>query len=352
MRLGADVNVELGFSATAQISLGSVAVRGLYGVASGAIRLAADGYGKSSRVTLSYTFSAHTADASLNVATISGYLAGKSDITITVNSGIYLWASTTAGAGLTLTGGSTGDTVRLVNLGYIMGRGGNGGSGVGGPALRLGYNTTIDNTNASAYIGGGGGGGAAGGFSSYGGNNAGGGGGAGGGSGSGNAGGGAGGSIGATGGSGGNSWYDGAQGKYGAGGGGGRIFPGAGGSGGYITGFGSYNGNAIGGAGGGGGGGGGSAYYAFIGKFGGVESFVTGGAGGSTNNAGGAGSGITNDFPGANSGTGPGGGGGWGASGGNGNAGAGGAGGKAVVLNGYSVTWVSSNTTRVYGAVS
>ena len=47
MRLGADVNVELGNSATTQISLGQSSVRGLYGVASGAIRLAADGYGKS-----------------------------------------------------------------------------------------------------------------------------------------------------------------------------------------------------------------------------------------------------------------------------------------------------------------
>jgi hypothetical protein len=45
--LGADVNVELGNSATTQISLGQSSVRGLYGVASGAIRLAADGYGKS-----------------------------------------------------------------------------------------------------------------------------------------------------------------------------------------------------------------------------------------------------------------------------------------------------------------
>jgi hypothetical protein len=30
----------------------------------------------------------------------------------------------------------------------------------------------------------------------------------------------------------------------------------------------------------------------------------------------------------------------------------GGAGGRAVFLNGRTVTWVSGNTTRVYGAVS
>jgi hypothetical protein len=58
-----------------------------------------------------------------------------------------------------------------------------------------------------------------------------------------------------------------------------------------------------------------------------------------------------------------GGGGGWGASGGTG-AGvssaspattalrAGGAGGRAVALNGRTVTWVAGNTSRVYGSVS
>jgi hypothetical protein len=50
MRQGADVNVELGNSATTQISLGQASVRSLYSVASGAIRLAADGYGKSAGI--------------------------------------------------------------------------------------------------------------------------------------------------------------------------------------------------------------------------------------------------------------------------------------------------------------
>jgi hypothetical protein len=43
-----DINVELGLTATAPISLGATNVRTLYGIPSGAIRLAADGYGKSS----------------------------------------------------------------------------------------------------------------------------------------------------------------------------------------------------------------------------------------------------------------------------------------------------------------
>jgi hypothetical protein len=42
-----NVNTELGLSSIVQISLGATGVRTLYQVASGAIRLAADGYGKS-----------------------------------------------------------------------------------------------------------------------------------------------------------------------------------------------------------------------------------------------------------------------------------------------------------------
>ena len=45
-----NVNTELGLSSIVQISLGATGVRTLYQVASGAIRLAQDGYGKSSGV--------------------------------------------------------------------------------------------------------------------------------------------------------------------------------------------------------------------------------------------------------------------------------------------------------------
>ena len=306
----ADVNVELGVASTTTRSLNDSAVRTLFGVASGAISMS-NGYGKANRAALSYTFSSHTANASLNVTSISGYVAGKSDITITVNSGIYLYSTSTANAGLTLTGGSAGDTITLVNNGFILGQGGAGGIAspataptAGGTALSLAFNTTINNTNASAYIAGGGGGG---GYS-----NAGGGGGAGG---AGYAGfGGSGGGIGASG-------TTGGSGQGGAGGGGGgRILPGTGGNAGSGT---------EGGSGGGSGGGGGGYYNG--------KTNYTGGAGGSGSSVGGGGTGGTGS-----------GGGGWGASGGPG----GSAGGKAVALNGKTVTWVSGDTTRVYGSVA
>jgi hypothetical protein len=301
------------------------AVRTLAAVPSGAISMS-NFYGKANRVALSFTFSSSTANASLNLSSIGGYRAGTSDITITINSGVYLWASSTGNYGLNITGGTTGDTLTVVNNGFIMGCGGRGGRPgtltSGGPAVNLGFgftSCTFNNTNGSAYIGGGGGGGSG---------DAGGGG-AGGGAGSSytvtyktgstTAIGGAGGSIGASGGNGGNAAPT--EDRIWAGGGGGRIFPGVGGPGGGGQ---PGQGGGAGGAGGG---------------------FWPGGTnagGGSANNAG-----ANDTFQGYG-----GGGGGWAASGGSNFQGGGAAGGKAVNLNGKSITWVSGNTTRVWGAVS
>jgi hypothetical protein len=297
--------------------LGKVVFDGTNGIyANGSVYTAA-------RTQLSQTYSANAANTSLNVTSISGYVAGKSDITITINSGVYLYSTTLGTAGLTLTGGATGDTVTIVNNGYIMGKGGNADTAsaaqAGTLAISLGFNTTINNTNASAYIGGGGGGGRG---TNYGG------GGGGAGAGNGNVGG-FGASTGGTGGAVGNAGTSGvgvSQSICGTnefasgGGGGGRIFAGTGGA------------SAFGGTGGGSGGGGGG---------GGQGSITYGGAGGSANAAGGAGNSD-----------GGGGGGGWGASGGSSVYGAGGAGGRAVTLNGNTVTWTSGDTTRVYGAIA
>ena len=81
MRQGADVNVELGNSATTQISLGQASVRSLYSVASGAIRLAADGYGKSNTVAFgcstygtagTYTFVVPSGISKISVVCVGG----------------------------------------------------------------------------------------------------------------------------------------------------------------------------------------------------------------------------------------------------------------------------------------
>jgi hypothetical protein len=266
---------------------------------------------------LSFIFSSDAANQTVDVSTLPGYKAGKTTVTITVNSGVYVYSTSISTPGLTISGATTGDSVSLINDGYIIGQGGggrnrteNGSAENGGPALKLICDVSITN---NSYIAGGGGGGGA--NYSPGNAYAGGGGGAGGGEGGraavwdayarnwyGSGSGGGGGGLGLSGGNGGAMY-----GGKGAGGGG-RILPGTGG--GYGTG---------GGAGGGGGG------------------FDFGGTGGSAGNAGGSASqyGSTS-----------GGGGGWGASGGA----SGGSGGKAVDLNGYTATWVANGTR--YGAIS
>ena len=81
MSLGSNVNVELGNPASTLISLGQASVRSLYGVASGAIRLAADGYGKSGVIAFScatyttagsYTFTVPSGVSKISVVCVGG----------------------------------------------------------------------------------------------------------------------------------------------------------------------------------------------------------------------------------------------------------------------------------------
>jgi hypothetical protein len=323
-----DVNVELGLSGTTLITMNDANVRTLAGVGgSGTVISMQNLQGKSNRVAISFTFTSNSTDSTLNLSNISGYVSSKSDITVTINSGVYLYATSTANYALAISGGTTGDTLTIVNNGFILGRGGNGGGvsaggASGGPALNLNFGMsacTINNTNGSAYVAGGGGGGGGGVSPNVSGGAGGGGGGAGAGTGGngGSGGGGAGGGVGASG----------SNGSGNSGGGGGRVLPGSGG-----------------GAGAGGGAGGGGGTSSTNNGTGKAAGSAAGGAGGSSNAGGG------NAATGAN-GAGGGGGAGWGSSGGSSNVG-GGSGGKAVNLNGKSLTWTSGNTARVYGAVS
>jgi hypothetical protein len=341
------IETELGLTARTTLSINDSSVRTLLDAVGSGTRIAlSQGYGKSSVVNISHYFYDHTPNATLNVDSIAGYSAGKSNITVVVNYGVYLWATTTGNYGLALSGGTTGDTITLVNYGYIIGCGGAGASdqngSAGGPALSLGYNTIINNTYVGAFIAGGGGGG----YASAGG----GGGGAGGGAGGSvpldpngivqaTGAGGAGGGIGASGSAGGSAFYDGvtaqSAGGLASGNGGGGAGGGAGGGGGGSA-FWKYASIY-------GGGGGGGRILPGVGGAGGVG--VGGNSGRATGGAGGSGNGSPQNGGGA----------GWGASGGSytstyGTA-VGGAGGQAIALNGRSVTWVSGDTSRIYGGV-
>jgi hypothetical protein len=160
------VNTELGNSTGATLSLGDAAVRGLAGVGDDAIGLGAL-RGKSAQFT--HVITSHQQELDLHA-----YLQGQgwdatSQVEVTVAAGIYIWSDTTAKPALDM-GGAFPGGLTLINRGFIMGKGGDGGyqladrtSSVaptsGGPAVELDGPITID--NSSGYIGGGGGGGAA-----------------------------------------------------------------------------------------------------------------------------------------------------------------------------------------------
>jgi hypothetical protein len=310
-----------------------------------------DFYGKQlASPAFNFTISAHQNQANLRTLAVNAGWNQSSPVTATIASGIYIYSTDINVAALTING-SFPNGVTLVNNGYIMGQGGNGASATGsaynsissgqngGAGISLGVSCTIFN---NSYIaGGGGGGGGEGQTGQYGSNSLGGAGGAGGGTGGTNynslntgapyTAGGAGGGLGASGANG--SFAVGSYTDHGSGGGG-RIFPSS-----RTT---QVNARATGANPGLGGSGGGTTIKAVADTYGGAPQE----AGSSAS----ASAGVTG-----------GGGGGWGASGGSGYNAVGlyvtavyiapfGAGGKAVALNGNSVSWGA--TGNRYGAIS
>jgi len=141
-----------------------------------------DFYGSSAvtRVSIPLTISANTYnyDVYTTASTNPLYVAGSSDVTVTVNPGVIVGSTATPTyAMLVPSAFDTGDTVTIVNNGTIQGMGGVGGAGgnpgpgggnvpgyagaFGGNAIYVNRPTTI--TNNGAVIGGGGGGGGGGG---------------------------------------------------------------------------------------------------------------------------------------------------------------------------------------------
>jgi hypothetical protein len=305
------------------------------------------------------TVSGNTQNFNLNTALIAAGWNGTDvvEATITVNAGVYVWSDSTASAGMSITTLPANSTVALINNGFIIGKGGNGGPSFGiastadgraglpgGPAISLANNITITN---NSYIAGGGGGGA-------GGYDDGGGGGAGGGTGgAGKQGfsafatvaGGAGGSIGQSGSNGAAQTNTGQNEQYGGGGGGGRVLPGTGAP---IAFYNSGTDSA--GRGGQAGGGGGAAHR----SGGDTGASLIGGPGGARNLPGTSMKSYSDTFYTLRQACG---GGGWGAAGGSAwNYSAdtvntvGGAGGKSIALNGYTVTFITAGI--IYGEFS
>ena len=161
-----DINIELGFAATAQISLGDEAVRSLFATPSGAIAMT-NGYGKSNQ--FAFTIASNQTNADLYTLAINAGWDQTSSVEATIDSGVYISSTSTGTPALTVSG-SFPSGVSLINNGYIIGKGGNGGggaasaaataAGVGGLALSVSVPISISNNNIIGGGGGGGGGGA------------------------------------------------------------------------------------------------------------------------------------------------------------------------------------------------
>lgn len=332
-----EVNTELGYSSTALISLNDTAVRSLANVPSGQISMS-DLQGKSAQFGATYS-SNTTSGLNLRTWALANGWNGSAYAVITIGSGVYVQSSSTSTAALTLNGSWPGG-LKVIVEGYIVGAGGPGPiadvltatvGNNGGTAVSVGVNCSIQINSGGGILGGGGSG------ASY-------------------FGGGGGGAGGGTGGtswstyiaSGGAGGFAGASGNDGTNGGNGSTFVGTGGGGGSAVSV-LIGGSTIAGGAGGvntygkggasGGGGGGSGTYS-----------VTGASGGSSSP-----NGVANAGGNANNTNGGAGGGGFGKDGGYVQVGAtiyaGGVAGKAIALNGYTVT-LSGTTTNVWGAVS
>ncbi len=153
-----DINVELKLPATATISLNNSAVRGLFGKASGVISLS-DGYGKANEIVYINTFDRTAASIFelMGSPTQPGIYIFENQATISAGASSYALRT-----GMF----PDGSVLKIVNKGYIRGRGGAGGANTGGAGEAAGAALYIDmdcilDTGTGFVLGGGGGGGGA-----------------------------------------------------------------------------------------------------------------------------------------------------------------------------------------------
>ena len=168
--LNQSINVELGLSPTATVSLNQANVRTLLGVPSGAISLN-DAYGKANQ--FAFTISSNQTNANLRTLAVNAGWNQTTKVVATISGGVYISSNSTGTPALNVNGSFPGG-VELINNGFIVGMGGAGGNGAngfstGGTAsaggLALSVSSAITINNASGTIAGGGGGGGGGGGS-------------------------------------------------------------------------------------------------------------------------------------------------------------------------------------------
>jgi hypothetical protein len=78
-------------------------------------------------VNRTVALTSNQANVVINVVDISGYKTGITNVTITVDSGVYIYSTNKTSPVILIYGANSGDTVTLINNGKIIGYGGNGG---------------------------------------------------------------------------------------------------------------------------------------------------------------------------------------------------------------------------------
>ena len=171
-----DMHVEAGGTTGTQCSLNDSDIRAMISKADGAQASFSEYYNAASEVDIALTISSNTNNYNIYSNRGGSYSAGKSNVTLTINSGVTVGSTSTGTYALdTGTGWSSGDTITIINNGLVKGRGGNGGNGGsvvwnssvtngtngggGGHALRAQYAVSVTNNGTIAGGGGGGGGG-------------------------------------------------------------------------------------------------------------------------------------------------------------------------------------------------
>ena len=180
---GQSINLEFGRSATQQTSMnqlyrgGSIVPNSASNAAiatSGQIDFNSF-HGAANRAALSLTIASNVSNYDIYTQRPGGYSAGTTDLTVTINSGVVVSSTSTGSFALTTGTFTSGDTLTIINNGYIVGRGGQGGGGgtygtggasggggnSAGPAFQASYAVSIQNNGVIGGGGGGGGGGAA-----------------------------------------------------------------------------------------------------------------------------------------------------------------------------------------------
>jgi len=138
------------------ISMNDTAVRTLAGAPSGVYWMS-NLHGKQYRIIVNLTVGSPTYNYHIFNNRGGSYVAGITDVIFT-NNGTLMGSTSTAAYSLdTGTGWTSGDTVQIVNTGGIAGKGGDGNSGAGGPAINLQWPTSIINFG-NIFSGGGSGG--------------------------------------------------------------------------------------------------------------------------------------------------------------------------------------------------